>query len=52
VDAIELLLEIERLLHTELMHEEKQMAMEIRTFRHVIDYVWLLADKRGLLENS
>jgi acyl carrier protein len=51
VDAIELLLEIERLLHTELMHEEKQMAMEIRTFRHVIDYVWLLADKRGLLEN-
>jgi geranylgeranyl pyrophosphate synthase len=37
VDAIELLLEIERLLKRELAHEEKQMAMEIRTIRQVID---------------
>ena len=47
VDAIELLLEIERFLHSELTHEEKQMAMEIRTIRQVIDYVELLAAKRN-----
>jgi acyl carrier protein len=46
VDAIELLLEIERLLKSELTHEEKQMAMEIRTIRQVIDYVGLMAAKR------
>ena len=47
VDAIELLLEIERFLHSELTHEEKQMAMEIRTIRQIIDYVELLAKKRN-----
>jgi acyl carrier protein len=47
VDAIELLLEIERLLQTELTHEEKQMAMEIRTIRQIIDYVELLAKRRN-----
>jgi len=47
VDAIELLLEIERFLKTELTHEEKQMAMEIRTIRQIIDYVELLAKKRN-----
>lgn len=47
VDAIELLLEIERLLNAELTHEEKQMAMEIRTIRQIIDYVELLAEKRS-----
>ncbi len=46
VDAIELLLEIERLLHTELTHEEKQMAMEIRTIRQIIDYVELMVKTR------
>ena len=46
VDAIELLLEIERFLHSELTHEEKQMAMEIRTIRQIIDYVELMATKR------
>ena len=35
IDAIELLLEIERFLQTELTHEEKQQAMEIRTIRQV-----------------
>ena len=45
VDAIELLLEIERLLKRELTHEEKQMAMEIRTIRQVIDYVELMASR-------
>jgi acyl carrier protein len=47
VDAIELLLEIERFLKTELTHEEKQQAMEIRTIRQVIDYVELMAEKRN-----
>ena len=47
IDAIELLLEIERFLQTELTHEEKQQAMEIRTIRQVIDYVELLAEKRN-----
>ena len=47
VDAIELLLEIERLLNAELTHEEKQMAMEIRTIRQIIDYVELLAKRRS-----
>jgi acyl carrier protein len=50
VDAIELLLEIERFLQVELTHEEKQLAMEIRTFRQVIDYVELLAKKRNIDE--
>jgi acyl carrier protein len=52
VDAIELLLEIERYLKTELTHEEKQMAMEIRTIRQIIDYIWRMAEKRGLHENT
>jgi len=52
VDAIELLLEIEHLLKSELTNEEKQMAMEIRTIQQVIDYVVLMADKRHLYENS
>jgi len=48
VDAIELLLEIERFLNSELSHQEKQSAMEIRTIRQVIDYVEGLARSRGL----
>jgi acyl carrier protein len=47
VDAIELLLEIERFLHTDLTHEEKQLAMEIRTIRQIIDYVELLVKKNA-----
>jgi acyl carrier protein len=39
VDAIELLLGIERFLNSELTHDEKKMAMEIRTINHIIDYV-------------
>lgn len=46
VDAIELLLEIERLLHLELTHDEKKMAMEIRNIRQIIDYVESMAAKR------
>ena len=48
VDAIELLLEIERLLHFELTHEEKKMAMDIRNIRQIIDYVEIMAKKRDL----
>ena len=31
---------------SELTHEEKKMAMEIRTIRQIIDYVELMAKKR------
>lgn len=47
VDAIELLLGIERLLDSELTHDEKKMAMEIRTIRQIIDYVEGMARVRG-----
>ena len=39
MDAIELLIGIERFLHSELTHDEKKMAMEIRTINDIIDYV-------------
>jgi acyl carrier protein len=39
VDAIELLIGIERFLQSELTHDEKKMAMEIRTINHIVDYV-------------
>jgi len=39
VDAIELLLGIERFLKSELTHDEKKMAMEVRTINHIVDYV-------------
>lgn len=48
VDAIELLLEIERLLRFELTHEEKKMAMDIKNIRQIIDYVEIMAKKRDL----
>jgi acyl carrier protein len=39
VDAIELLIGIERFLKSELTHDEKKMAMEIRTINDIVDYV-------------
>jgi acyl carrier protein len=39
VDAIELLIGIEHFLKSELTHDEKKMAMEIRTINHIVDYV-------------
>jgi acyl carrier protein len=39
VDAIELLIGIERFLRSELTHDEKKMAMEIRTLNDIVDYV-------------
>ncbi len=47
IDAIELLVEIERLLKTELTQEEKKQAMDIRTINHVLDYVEALAKTRA-----
>jgi acyl carrier protein len=47
IDAIELLVEIEHLLKTELTQEEKKQAMEIRTINHICDYVEALAKTRA-----
>ena len=47
VDAIELLLGIERFLNSELTHDEKKKAMEIRTINHIVDYVEGLVRARG-----
>ena len=46
IDAIELLLEIENLLGTELTQEEKKRAMDIRTLDQVMDYVESMARAR------
>ena len=46
IDALELLLEIERLLQSELTQEEKKSAMDIRTLRQVCDYVERMAETR------
>jgi len=46
IDAIELLVEIENFLKTELTQEEKKQAMEIRTINHICDYVETLAKAR------
>lgn len=47
IDAIELLLEIEKFLGSELTQEEKKKAMDIRTMNQIIDYIEMLAKKRG-----
>ena len=52
VDAIELLLGIERLLNFELTHDEKKMAMEIRTISQIIDYVRTQGKKERSSMNS
>jgi acyl carrier protein len=46
IDAIELLLEIENLLESELTQEEKKQAMEIRTLNDVLDYIESLMKAR------
>jgi acyl carrier protein len=47
IDAIELLREIEILLHSELTRAEKKNAMEIRTINQILDYIELLAQARA-----
>lgn len=39
IDAIELLLEIEKMLGFELSQEEKKQAMDIRTINQICDYI-------------
>ena len=46
VDAIELLIGIERFLKSELTHEEKKIAMDIRTINDILDYVETLGRAR------
>ena len=46
IDAIELLLEIEKFLGSELTQAEKKKAMDIRTLNQIIDYIEMLAEKR------
>jgi len=48
IDAIELLVAIETFLGSELTHPEKKQAMDIRTIRHICDYVEALAKERGV----
>jgi len=44
IDAIELLLEIEKMLGSELTQEEKKRAMDIRTIDQICDYIeWLIS---------
>jgi acyl carrier protein len=46
IDAIELLLEIEKFLGSELTQAEKKKAMDIRTLNQIIDYIEMLAANR------
>ncbi len=39
IDAIELLVEIEKMLGFTLTQEEKKRAMDIRTLNHICDYI-------------
>ena len=49
IDAIELLVEIEKMLETKLTQKEKKQAMNIRTINQICDYIELLqgAEARG-----
>jgi len=47
IDAIELLLEIERMLDSELTQEEKKQAMDIRTINQICDYIERIIQTRN-----
>jgi acyl carrier protein len=49
IDAIELLLNIEKMLGSELTQEEKKQAMDIRTINQVCDYIEAMAKTRPVL---
>jgi acyl carrier protein len=51
IDAIELLLNIEEMLGSELTQEEKKRAMDIRTIDDICDYIETLAKARPELQN-
>ena len=47
IDAIDLLMEIEILLGSELTRSEKKEAMDIRTINQILDYIEMLAEVRA-----
>lgn len=47
IDAIELLVEIEKILGFNLTQEEKKQAVEIRTINQICDYMEGLAEDRA-----
>ena len=47
IDAIDLLMEIEILLDSQLTRTEKKKAMEIRTISQILDYIEMLATTRS-----
>lgn len=47
IDAIELLIEIENFLDTELTQDEKKAAMDIRTINDICDYIEDLVEKKA-----
>jgi acyl carrier protein len=47
IDAIELLLGIEKLLGFDLTQEEKKQAMDIRTINQICDYIERIAQARA-----
>lgn len=47
IDAIDLLVEIEKLLKTQLTQEEKKQAMSIRTINQILDYIEKMAAARA-----
>jgi len=49
IDAVELLLQIEKMLGSELTQEEKKQAMDIRTINQIVDYIERLARARQTL---
>ena len=49
IDAIELLLKIEKMLGYELTQEEKKQAMDIRTINQICDYIESLVRTRPAL---
>ena len=47
IDAIELLVEIEKMLGVRLSQEEKKKAMDIRTINHICEYINTLTAARA-----
>ena len=46
IDAIDLLLGVEKYLGSQLTQDEKKQAMDIRTMRQIIDYIEKMAARR------
>jgi acyl carrier protein len=48
IDAIDLLLGVEKYLGSQLTQDEKKQAMDIRTMRQIIDYIEAMAARREI----